>query len=329
MLAKMKYVVIEKWEGGCWDGCLANQSQHIPCDPSCHEEANQLSTLQAIKNLNASVPTVFYLNAVLDFNFLHLHAQYTAAGALLHNTDGSICHLTNDAGMANVTVYDFAQEIGRALWVDTVRNLTATGLVDGIYADQMQVYATNDTSKGKKGTWGLCKKSHHTCCEMTEEKATAYNIGKDKAMQEVAALLGPKGLLCAGGDTSIITSVIIRKNVFDPKKMQGDIKRALQRYSYVHIVQNLPIGDQKANHDPHNTSSFCSTNLIASFLLAVEPGAFIGCNGWDSGAMGKPLGKPQGQFNEEGSLLWRNFSSGTSVVWNETTSTGVVHWALS
>jgi hypothetical protein len=186
MLSKMRYVTIEKWEGPCWDACLANQAKSLPCDPACHEEEHQLATLKAVKLANPNIPMVFYLNAMLDFNFLNLHAQYAAADALLRNTDGSVCHLTNDAGMVsvphhkdarrppripvpvlvlvtpppphqvNVTVYDFTQETGRALWVDTVRNLTATGLVDGIYADQMQVYA--EVLNKTAGTWGLCKK---------------------------------------------------------------------------------------------------------------------------------------------------------------------------
>lgn len=38
MLSKMRIVVIEKWEGHCWDDCVANNTAGIPCDPACHEE---------------------------------------------------------------------------------------------------------------------------------------------------------------------------------------------------------------------------------------------------------------------------------------------------
>eukprot|EP01052_Picozoa_sp_SAG31_P068444 SAG31_NODE_27251_length_429_cov_0.787879_1_plen_121_part_10 len=52
MLAKMRYVVIEKWEGPCWNECLANVSKQLPCEPSCDEEAVQMATLAAVKKLN-------------------------------------------------------------------------------------------------------------------------------------------------------------------------------------------------------------------------------------------------------------------------------------
>jgi hypothetical protein len=35
MLANQSYVVIEKWEGACWDTCLKNTSSGLPCEASC------------------------------------------------------------------------------------------------------------------------------------------------------------------------------------------------------------------------------------------------------------------------------------------------------
>jgi hypothetical protein len=258
MLAKMRFVVIEKWEGSCWDDCLANQSLPIPtpCNPSCHEEEHQLKTLRRVKTLNSSVVTVFYLNAILDFNYLNLHAQYTKADANLRNTDGTLCHLTNDNGMVNVTVYDFSQESARRLWVDAVRNLTATGVVDGIYADQMHLFAKYQSQL--KGM-GLCKNYANTCCTMTADKAAAFNAGKNKAMQEVKDLLGPNALLGAGRNTSIITSLVIHGNEFEhsPQKLASAIRTALAERPYVHVVANLPTGDQRTDHNPNNTQSIC------------------------------------------------------------------------
>lgn len=208
----------------CWDACLKNQTPllgpPLPCSASCAEEQHQLATLRAVRaaavsgdgggggnngsraggGASSGPALVFYLNSVLDFNFLSLHQKYVDADALLRNTDGTLCHLTNDAGMRNVTVFDFALEAGRALWVDTARNLTATGVVDGIYADQAQVFAKNDAVTG---AWGLCKKSHDTCCSLTEEKALAYNAGKAQVLLQVAAMLGPNALLCTVTSTSI------------------------------------------------------------------------------------------------------------------------------
>jgi hypothetical protein len=139
MLAKMRYVVIEKWEGPCWNECLANTTKGVQCEPSCNEEQVQMATLKAVKAINPKVAGVFYLNTILDFHFLHLHQLYEEADALLRNIDGTICSLINDNGMKNISAFDFSKEIGQQLWLDEIKNLTQTGLVDGFYGDTMQV----------------------------------------------------------------------------------------------------------------------------------------------------------------------------------------------
>jgi hypothetical protein len=106
--------------------------------PARAEEANQLATLAAVKARNPAVPGVFYLNTILDFNFLGLHQKYADADALVHNTDGSLCELVNDNGMRNITVFDYGTAAGRALWLGEVKRLVATGVVDGFYGDTMQ-----------------------------------------------------------------------------------------------------------------------------------------------------------------------------------------------
>ena len=65
MLAKMRYVVVEKWEGSCWTECLANTSKGAQCEPSCREEDAQVATLRAVKALNPEVAGVFYLMVYL------------------------------------------------------------------------------------------------------------------------------------------------------------------------------------------------------------------------------------------------------------------------
>ena len=109
--------------------------------------------------------------------------------------------------------------------------------------------------------------------------------------------------------------------------MIAAIKQALAKYRYVHVVADLPTGDQKADHDPTDISSSCSVNLLVSFLLGVERGAFIGCNGWDSTLMDRPLGDPQGKAMKNGTHMWRNFSSGTSVAYDLKVQEGRIFWA--
>ena len=72
-LAQQRVIVIEKWEGPCWAGCIANSSQTppVPCSPGCGEESYQLATLRRVKAANPSVSTVFYLNSLYDFPSVH------------------------------------------------------------------------------------------------------------------------------------------------------------------------------------------------------------------------------------------------------------------
>lgn len=144
--------------------------------------------------------------------------------------------------------------------------------------------------------------------------------------------LGTSG---AGGNTSTITSLVIHPDHegTKPHNLARNIRVALETVSYVHVVHDLPTGDQKADHDPSDINSICSTDLVASFLLGVEPGVFLGCNGWDGANMGRPLGLPLGPMQEVevlgGTLLHRNFSSGTSVTWNVSNDSGAIQWAAA
>jgi hypothetical protein len=81
MLAKMRLVMIEKWEGHCWQDCLATPSS-AACLPSCDAEASIMSTMRRIKAINQNVATVMYLNTLLAFPFYSLIGKYQAAGAL-------------------------------------------------------------------------------------------------------------------------------------------------------------------------------------------------------------------------------------------------------
>ena len=316
MLAKMRYVVIEKWEGPCWNECLQNISQGVRCDPQCAEEEVQVATLRAVKALNRSVAGVFYLNTILDFHFLRLHQKYEDAGALLRNVDGTLCSLVNDNGMKNISAFDFSTAVGQQLWLDEVKTLVGTGAVDGFYGDTMQVYAEPNPVTG---LWEVCKKSHHTCCTMNASKAAAYNRGKNATMEAAYAFLGERAVFFKISD-------VLAHGGLTPAALNATIQAQLAVSPYVHINH----GDQKTGHDPADVASACANDDVASFLLAVQPGAFLGCNGWDDANFGKPLGDPAGPAQlGPGGVMWRNFSSGTSVTWNPAAKKGhqgAIHW---
>ena len=62
------------------------------------------------------------------------------------------------------------------------------------------------------------------------------------------------------------------------------------------------------------------------FLLAVEKGAILGCNGWDK-QFGKPLGDPLGPAVQKDNKVERHFKSGTMVTWDLSSKKGNISWA--
>lgn len=70
MLAKMRMVMLEKWEGHCWQDCLAGGVGSPACQSSCGVENDILSTLGRIKAINPAVSGVLYLNTLLAFPFV-------------------------------------------------------------------------------------------------------------------------------------------------------------------------------------------------------------------------------------------------------------------
>jgi len=65
---------------------------------------------------------------------------------------------------------------------------------------------------------------------------------------------------------------------------------------------------------------------VALFLVAVEEGGLLGCNGWDP-TFEYPLGEPTGPAVVNGTIYTRTFASGTVATFDDSTRTGVVNWA--
>ena len=65
MLAKCRLVMIEKWEGHCWQDCLGNGTGSAPCQATCGVENDILDTMNRIKSVNPRTATVLYWNTLL------------------------------------------------------------------------------------------------------------------------------------------------------------------------------------------------------------------------------------------------------------------------
>ena len=149
MLAKMRLVMVEKWEGHCWADCLGNGTSSPSCHASCGVESDILDTFSRVKHLNPSTATVLYWNTLLAFPFYTAVGKFEAANALtidsstknpisIRNDNGAWPSQTSRThspltcaactpGMEGIFVFGFDTEEGIQLYVDTVKNLTGTG----------------------------------------------------------------------------------------------------------------------------------------------------------------------------------------------------------
>ena len=115
----------------------------------------------------------------------------------------------------------------------------------------------------------------------SESAALAFNAGKNATLKAAEAFLGHEAVFFSATDD------LIKHNRNPPELIAAvDKQLAKSPYAYVYGAR-----DQQPDHDPANHTSECQPRFVAMFLLAVEEGAFLGCNGWIP-AFGLPLGKP-------------------------------------
>lgn len=111
------------------------------------------------------------------------------------------------------------------------------------------------------------------------------------------------------------------EDIQSPLHFAQEVQMALGIYRYCYITT----GDH-IDGDCTSTKSTCSENEIAMFLLVVEEGAILGCNGWDE-QFSNPLGQPTGFAEEIGDVVERRFNTRTYVTWLISKKTGKIFWA--
>jgi hypothetical protein len=336
MLSKMRLITIEKWEGPCWQQCIVNSSQTppIPCDASCGEEAYQLATLEAVKQRNKAVAGAFYLNCLYDFPFYNLTGQFAAADEHLRDINGAVIGMENDNGMKNVPVFDWSQPSAVKRYLDFHRNIVAQGLSDGTFPDKADVFAFVNTSTKK---WNLCEAPggpmHHqwadACGEISDSKAKAYNSGKKTMLSGLQDIYGATGSLYYSNIPRHSPSLDSK----DPVGLHAAVVETLKKSVYLYFM----LGD--SNDNSTAVTKKCTDATIASFLMVVEKGAVLGCNGWDERfgyPLGDPLTPPQlvTRVAADGSsdlgadrTVERKFKSGTVVRFDPSTKKYTIDWA--
>jgi len=286
----------------------------LPCQASCGADKYQESTINAARAINPKLCVVFYLNTLYDFGFISLHEQALAIGADVVKTDGKLLAIKNDNGMPGINAFDQGKKKTRDMWL----KFLADKKVDGVFPDKVTIRAQyNKSSK----FWQLCEYNSGktwdlSCGEISEADASAYNEGKELLMDGIYELFGKEGFIFHN------TTAYVHPGARSPSAIIENVQNAFKSgATYVYFMT--------ADHHtdaPPTTKSICTQREIIIFLLAVEEGCILGCNGWDP-QFEKPLGNPLGPATVEGDVYTRKFASGTSVTWNTKTDSGDINWA--
>ena len=144
-----------------------------------------------------------------------------------------------------------------------------------------------------RNTWNI------SCGIITNETALGYSHGKPMVLDDLYKHLDQL-VLCSSTQWTWYTWVL--SHHYD-----------LQRRSKVaSILLGMSMSKCMTSFDGDCTSvqSLCSQKQIAAFLLAVEKGAILACDGWDKD-FSKSLGDPLGPAVKNGNQLVHHFKSGT------------------
>lgn len=332
-LAQFQMVTIEKWYTPC--------GSHGPVQnsPACAEETRIEALVKRIKRISPNITSNLYWNSMFDFSFYAAHLRMIdleARGikAYLRDDTGAVIELCNDGNAyCNITTYNWAEPLVRALWVEAVTNATAAG-IDGIFADHSANEGTNIGAPiGGQGPNQLCngKGAGRLCYNFTSEFRDTFNSWHLWATNFTQDLLSRT----TGGPVIQGPLASMNNATWDP-----DPRRLIDAnfcdFDSLRRARASPMGRQGAIFEARGPCS-PSESCVAAYLAAVTPGTYMHCtyNGDDlvgnTGfpGMNSPLGEPAGDAVETpaGSDIWiREFASGTKATWNNAKRRGSVQW---
>jgi len=257
------------------------------------------------KRVNPKISVVMYLNSLLNFPNYNLTGHYFAKPTLLlHDKNGDIGHLQNDAGLGNLTVPDFSVPEAQSLWLEAMHNATRTGLIDGIFADKAVKNANSD------------KVCNHGCIKLEHDKATAWAAGHLNIVRVGHAQLGEGVMMRKGGSLVDGESDASVYNEWSDPPTKNNVEETTKLRQQVNGYVFAYAGKK------------CDEDTIAAFLMVLDTRVYLQCEDWlDDFA--KPLGKPIAPASIVDGVYSRTFASGTTATWNSRTGKGAVGWATT
>ncbi len=298
------------------------QSLNGPGNATTTAEERILSALKQIRTAHPDMYTIAYFNSQLSWTYYALNAFLASNDALrLKNASGGDVVARGDPSFPQpqqgMWIFNHASEDMRALYANACSNLTATGFVDGCFADRANYGASF---------------SHNT---LTPAQLQAFEEGHLQAMQLTQQQLGDSLLIANNQFYSGITGTMLESFGANEESilMLMNASAAAQR------VQ------AHAGYAPNGQDNYCQdvTNSLSAFLIGAGENCYYACSrGWAVNPLWpaasddwltihpqylRPLGAPSGPAVKHGDTYTRSFASGTVVTFNTTSNEGRIAWA--
>lgn len=306
------------WRRGVRTDCRLSQQWGLP----------RILTLPSSPVLAGQPWARRYLNAVYDFPFSATHAQGDAIDLLdVHGKP----HMENcDPGIYPSFFFDFGRAAAQKAWLAILRRTVAEGSADGVYVDCFNTIPIKCNETTGKCVARRNGKKISVNEEVTPAQLAAYTKGKTSTMRAGVEIVGSNGTFYSKGLNPAHVPppgsgniVFFGREGDPPETLISKVASALKGYRYVIVG---PANDFSAPTRKETGASTCKETLIATFLLAMEPGCFLLCNGWDAD-FGRPLGAPTGPAVLKNGQWAREFTGGTRVSFAN--GTGTVTWTAA
>lgn len=269
------------------------------------DEDEMAVTMKAIKALNSSVSTYFYMNSFKARpEMTRMARQLDTYNYSLRDANGEKLKFADQ-----FYVFDVSRPEVRKWWLDTCLNATNFANGDGCFCDSS--YRTDPKFKPSP----------------TQSKLDAWGEGLTSLTREVQEALGDDKLLIG----KVANQSYVKAVQIEFFENNND--------SINSLMLGVEVGQVMQAHVPVKVP--CKSDLtdyIAAFLIGAGKYCYFGCGNWyaegnDTTPLmwhpeyDKPLGDPIGPAKYEAGVWTRNFSSGTKVMFDTNTKKGRIDWS--